>query len=189
VTGQPATRATWLTPSPIVGFTHAPIHFDGSQSARGRWSISFGDGTPVVKGNGVPPAATAHRYTAPGNYTATLTVVAGGVTTTAQARTTIIDPGAAEPTTKLANPLAARTATLNGHAKPNTPSATAWFEWGTNGGSVTHRTAAQTLTEENNLTADLTGLTPSTTYWFRVVARNKLGTVPGRTVMFTTPAA
>jgi len=79
-------------------------------------------------------------------------------------------------------------ATLNGSVNPNTLASTAYFEYGT---SVSYGA----FTATNNLAAGLSstatsslasGLQPGTTYHYRAVANNSLGTTTGSDTTFTT---
>jgi len=92
------------------------------------------------------------------------------------------DPvGAPTVTTSDATSLAASTATLNGSVNPNGSSTTYYFEYGTTTdyGSTTISTDAGTGTTSVSVSADLTGLSEGTTYHFRLVATNSVGTSNG----------
>ncbi|HEX4491893.1 MAG TPA: alkaline phosphatase family protein [Acidimicrobiia bacterium] len=181
-------RPTWLTSNPPVGYTPASTSFDGSLSAPGDWSISFGDGSARVTGDGTPPAALDHTYTEAGNYTAMLTVTGtDGKTTTAQARTTVVDPAGPDAHTKAASPVSSTTALLNAHVTPNGPDTTAWLVWGTDPAHLDHKTATQSVASEDNVVAEIDSLTPGTNYYFEVVATNADGTAHGGVLEFTTP--
>ncbi len=94
-------------------------------------------------------------------------------------------------TTGAASDVGATTATLNASVFPSKEATTYYFEYGTT-------TAYGTRTPDGgpvggnagkSVSADLTGLAPSTTYHARVVATNASGTVQGADVAFTTTAA
>jgi hypothetical protein len=92
-------------------------------------------------------------------------------------------------TTQAATNLSSTTATLNALVNANGQSTTVTFECGltTSYGSV--KTASQspaTGTADANMSADITGLTASTTYHFRVKAVSEVGTVYGADMSFTT---
>ena len=91
-------------------------------------------------------------------------------------------------TTSDATSVAASTATLNGSVNPNGLSTTYYFEYGTttNYGSTTTSTDAGTGTTAISVSADLTGLSEGTTYHFRLVATNSVGTSNGDDKTFTT---
>ena len=96
-------------------------------------------------------------------------------------------------TTGLATALTASTASLAGTVNPNGQATTAWFLYGT---SSTLAGAAQTTTQSlaagttaTAITANLTGLSAGTTYYFQAVAQNPTGTANGSIGSFTTTAA
>jgi hypothetical protein len=90
-------------------------------------------------------------------------------------------------TTDPATNLAAYSATLNGTVDPHGLPTTVHFEYGTTTsyGQVTaNRNYTGNTTQ--NVTANITGLTPSTTYHFRLVGTNSSGTTYGSDRIFTT---
>ncbi|MDQ1467551.1 MAG: hypothetical protein QOH10_1966 [Actinomycetota bacterium] len=186
VTDPSPRPTTWLTATPINGWTQQPVVFDGSHSAAGKWSIAFGDGSVRATGTGTPPSSLTHSYTAPGVYTATLKLrTAGGIITNAKATTSIVDPTL--PKASSAGPLqVSRTsATLSSRILPNSETATVWFEWGLTS-LLDKSTAPVGITRFGNYTAVLTGLQPATKYYFRVLASNVVGTAHGNNLSFTT---
>ena len=93
-------------------------------------------------------------------------------------------------TTEPATAVTATTATLEGTVSPNQEETTYYFEYGT-----TTEYGTKTPTEgpfggnaDKKAKADVTGLTPSTTYHYRVVATNPSGTTMGADATFTTAA-
>ena len=73
-------------------------------------------------------------------------------------------------------------ATLNGTVNANGLSTTVTFEYGTTtsyGSTVTANQSPVTGNSITNVSADISGLTPCTTYHFRVKAENSEGTVYG----------
>jgi hypothetical protein len=78
-------------------------------------------------------------------------------------------------------------ATLNGLVDPHGLTTTVYFQYGTTT-SYGHTTAAQSHTGNAYLSvsANISGLTASTTYHFRIVATNGVGTVYGSDRTFTT---
>lgn len=80
------------------------------------------------------------------------------------------------------------TATLNGSANPNGLATSAYFQWGptTSYGSATTSQSLGSGTNAVSVSANLTGLTPSTTYYIELVATNGAGTTNGGDVSFTT---
>ncbi len=87
-----------------------------------------------------------------------------------------------------ASPVDRFSATLNSSVNPNNLPATGWFEWGTTSslGSSTVPQALGSGAIATNFSQTLTGLTGSTTYFFRVGVSNSLGTVAGTNQSFTT---
>ncbi len=84
-----------------------------------------------------------------------------------------------------------RGATLNGTVNPNNLPTTVTFEYGINTNYGSTINSSQNIITGNQCTsvsAVLTGLNPETTYHFRVVAVNSLGTFYGNDCTFTTPA-
>jgi N-acetylneuraminic acid mutarotase len=93
-------------------------------------------------------------------------------------------PGA---TTNPANNVASNSATLNGTVNPHGLTTTVYFQYGTTI-SYGSRTPNQTATGNTtrSVTANISGLTASTTYHFRIVAHNSAGTTYGNDRTFTT---
>jgi hypothetical protein len=92
-------------------------------------------------------------------------------------------------TTQSATNLGSTTATLNALVNANGQSTTVNFEYGktTSYGSVATATQSPaTGTANSNMSANITGLTVSTTYHFRVKAVDEAGTVYGDDMSFTT---
>jgi hypothetical protein len=106
--------------------------------------------------------------------------------------TTAAVPLAPSTTTGPASAVTDRTATLNGTVNPNGEDTRVWFLYGTSSTlSGASQTASQDLgsgTTASPATANLTGLTPSTTYYFQAVAQNATGTTNGAINNFITPA-
>lgn len=111
--------------------------------------------------------------------------IAGGLAGTG---TAYADPPAA--VTGAASGVTATTATLNGTVSPNKESTTYRFEYGT---TTAYGSQSPAGTSSGNadkaVSADVTGLAPSTTYHFRLVASNASGTATGADAQFTTPPA
>jgi len=101
--------------------------------------------------------------------------------------TTLTPTGFPVAITNPANMVESNSARLNGTVYPHGLSTTVYFQYGrtTSYGS---RTPNQTKTGNNyqNVNAIVTGLTPGTTYHFRIVASNAVGTRHGRDRTFTT---
>jgi hypothetical protein len=98
-------------------------------------------------------------------------------------------PGA---TATPASNITATSATLNGFVESNSFITTVTFQYGTTTNyETTVPTDRDPLAEDESgdVSANITGLTPSTTYYYRVVATNTLGTTFSNGISFTTPAA
>lgn len=114
----------------------------------------------------------------------------GGINNfTAPASGTIAGPSA---TTNAATSVAATTATLSASVNPNGSDTHVVFLWGT---SSTLSSSTSTTSQDigsastaSAITANLTGLTASTTYYFQVMAQNAGGTTSGSIQSFTTSA-
>ena len=96
-----------------------------------------------------------------------------------------------KPNTLQATNVTSTSATLNGHVFPDESVTTYYyFQYGT-----TTAYGSQTPTEgpvngtDKDVSTNVTGLAPSTTYHFRVAATNTDGTTYGENMTFTTPAA
>src|SRR5439155_1938989 len=81
-------------------------------------------------------------------------------------------------------------ATLNGSVDPHGLTTTVYFQYGTTT-SYGHTTATQSKTGNTyqNVAANISSLSASTTYHFRIVATNSAGTVYGSDRTFTTLSA
>ncbi len=100
-------------------------------------------------------------------------------------------PSAPEATTNPATSVAATSAVLNGAVVPNGQATTYFFEYGTSAGALTSSTSPANAGNDytsHPVSSSITGLTPNTTYFFRVAATNASGTVRGQILQFTTPA-
>lgn len=96
-------------------------------------------------------------------------------------------------TSSAATNILSSSADLNGSVNPNGLATDGYFEWGTDNTLTTFSTTStQSVgsgTSAVNISANLTGLTPNTTYYFRAVGINLSATVKGSILNFTTPAA
>ena len=94
-------------------------------------------------------------------------------------------------TTASATPIASGSATLNGTVNPNAAATTVTFEYGITvsyGSSITATQNPLTGTDSQAVSANLTELTPGTTYHFRAKSVNSVGTSYGSDQSFTYPA-
>jgi len=94
-------------------------------------------------------------------------------------------------TTTSATSVTLSTATLNATINPNGTSTEYYFEYGTSTGygSITTTKDAGSGADDVLVSADITGLSVSTTYHFRIVATNSVGTSHGEDKNFTTSAS
>ncbi|MDT4955975.1 MAG: hypothetical protein QOJ02_4113 [Acidobacteriota bacterium] len=153
--------------------------------------VSLSGGTPIILASGLadPTAITLDSTNVywiersdGGQGTGTLKKVAKGV---------VPSGGSPTVTTAAAGTVTSSSATLSGSVNPNGLATNAWFEWGTDStlSSNNNLTAAQAVGSGNmgvSVYADLSGLTPNTTYYFRPVAANSAGTNRGAIQSFTT---
>jgi hypothetical protein len=99
------------------------------------------------------------------------------------------------PTTKTlaATGISRTTANINGEVTPNQNPTQYWFEYGktTQLGSISVFSGAGDGTTKTTVSISLSDLEPATTYYFRLNAQNRLGTVNGSILNFKTagPAA
>jgi phosphodiesterase/alkaline phosphatase D-like protein len=93
-------------------------------------------------------------------------------------------------TTTVATFVGPASATLNGTGNPNGAQATAWFEWSSSPLLTSPTvTASQSIGSGGGAVSasiPLVGLTPGTTYYYRIVVANAGGTSTGAIVPFTT---
>jgi WD40 repeat protein len=144
--------------------------------------------TPVMNGGLVDALA----LTPDGN-----TLYAGGtftsVGTTQQISYAQFSPAATAPaaTTAGASGITGSAATLAGTVGPGGAATSYVFEYGTSTsfGSITGPVGAGSGESAVAATGSLTGLSPNTTYLYRVVAANSLGTTFGAVASFTTTGA
>ena len=92
--------------------------------------------------------------------------------------------------TDAASSVTATAARLNARVNPGGAATDAQFEWGetTSYGTSTSVQSLGAGTSTLSINANLSGLTPNKTYYFRVRATNSNGTVSGLQGSFTTPA-
>ena len=92
-------------------------------------------------------------------------------------------------TTNSATNITYNSATLNATVNPNGLSTTVWFQYGTTtsyGSETTHESIGSG-TSNVSYSKGISGLSPNTTYHFRIVASSSCNTTYGSDVQFTTP--
>ena len=80
-------------------------------------------------------------------------------------------------------------ATLRGEVDPNGDDTDAWFEWGTSSSNLNRTTSKQDVGDGSNdvsFSANISGLSANTTYFFRAVAENDEGDDEGSILSFRT---
>ena len=104
--------------------------------------------------------------------------------------TTLSATGPPVVTTSPATLIANFSATLNGSVNPHGLTTTVYFQYGTTTSyGLTTAIQSKTGNTYQNVAANISGLTASTTYHFRVVASNSAGTTYGADRTFTTLSA
>jgi subtilisin-like proprotein convertase family protein len=144
--------------------------FDATPSA-GTWTLNVADNAPADTGT-----LNSWGITMPGSRTCS----------------TPPPPGTApSATTKAASSIQARSATLNGAVKANGLATQYRFQYGTTTsyGSQTSWADGGSGTTAVTRSEAISGLEPSTTYHYRIVAQNSAGTTNGADMTFTTKAA
>ena len=167
----------------------------------GRWLLNC-QATPTPTPSATPTATATATSTATPTATATATptttpTATATATPTATATATATPTPTATPTatatpgpavtTNPATNVASVSATLNGSVNPRGSTTTVYFQWGTTT-SYGHTTPGQTQTGNTSrpITANISGLSASHLYHFRIVATNGGGTSFGADRTFTT---
>jgi hypothetical protein len=153
-------------------------------------------GVTLAPGASSPPCSFTGSFTGSAGASQTDTVAAGGTdstgftaTATASATVTLTAaPGPPTVTTGAASGVTTTTASLAGSVTPNGPDAKAVFEFGpsTSFGSITSIADVGAGFSPVSITGSLAGLSPRTTYFYRLVSTNSFGTTSGTVKSFTT---
>jgi len=190
VTSSTATLAG--TANPNDADTHVWFLYGASSTLSGATQtasqdIGSGTATTAVSANlsGLSPSTTYYYEVVAQNSTGTTDGTIGSFTTPAV-------PVAPAATTVAASSISSTAATLNGAVNPNGADTHIWFLYGA---SSTLSGATQTTSQDigsgttaTAVTAGLSSLSPSTTYYFEVVAQNSTGATDGLIQSFTTSA-
>jgi hypothetical protein len=185
---EPTAHATALTVDPTSGELYAGVGFEGG-SGKSPLIYRFDSGCQPLPGNNAPGCTPAESLGAgllgnqasglaldPSTAAAPLYAAVQGEGIAphvlAFARVTVPDT-----TTAKASGFTATTATLNGIVEPEgVPTTHCFFEWGTTTayGNKAPCSQGEVLTGsgEDQVSAEITGLTPGVTYHFRLVAAN-----------------
>ena len=172
-------------------------YFGYNNTASVRFTFEVGDDNFVFPGStdgGQPTTFNAGNYPRAfavdfdGAFIPTVTWQLNGATAQADANSPACTNGVTTP----ASDLGSTSATLNGVITPEGEDTTYSFEYGTSTslGTSTPTQDAGSGTQPQLVQASLTGLTPSTQYFFRLDTTSALtGTTRGQIEKFTTPAA
>jgi PKD repeat protein len=177
-----------FTVSPNPATEGEPVGFDGEASkdedgAIVAYAWKFGDG---ATGSGAKPT---HVY-AGGTYTVTLTVTDSGEQTATTTRSLTVH-GAPTAVTGQASSVGQTAAQLNASVNPNGNATACSFQYGPTvsyGSSAPCAPSPGSGTSAVATSAAITGLSPGTTYHFRVVAESPSGTRAGADEAFATQA-
>ena len=89
-------------------------------------------------------------------------------------------------TTNTATNVTQNSATLNGTVNANNQSTTVWFDYGETSGSYDKQSSTETVAGSSNTAVSITisGLSPATTYYYRIIAESDAGTSYGDEMSF-----
>ncbi len=161
---------TIIGPETINGAS-MPATFTGKQV--GSYTLTYNSGGPAnAILSSVTPSAT-QTLPSQGTITFTLNFIYSPPTVTTDPATNING----------------NSVTLNATVNPTGSATTVYFEWGTTTsyGNITPTQSIGSGTTNVNVSANITGLSPNTTYHYRVTALNANGTTNGLDAVFTTP--
>jgi hypothetical protein len=190
----------------INSFQSSSNSITQGQSTILSWNTS-GEGSVYISGLGNEGSATSGSVSvSPYSTTSYTLTLSGGncsgasqtVTVYVNQQTTTYTPPPVYTTeqpqaiTTIASVLGSYSAVLNGIAVPNTTYGTtsAWFEYGNSTG-LGSTTNAQAVSANGNdpYSANISGLNPNSTYYYRAVVQNSGGIAYGSIVPFSTPSA
>ncbi len=164
--------------------TRAPAT-GGSSLGSGNSSVAFSQGV-----SGLSPGTT-YFYCA---------IAQNAVGTSLGSILSFTTPALPSVATAAASPVTSNSATLNATATPNGSATIGWFRWDTTSPGACNDTFGTRAPFSGGTSLGsgatavayaeaLSGLVPSTTYFFCAIAQNAAGTVFGNVLSFTTPAA
>jgi hypothetical protein len=191
ITGSSAHLSAEIDPNGTDPVFDTAWHFQCVPACSGNLEGDLAPGTELVEveadAKGLLP-----------NQPYTLYLYATNAGGTRKATASFSTPGAAPKINPFdAGPLTPTTAGINAEINPNGSATVYWFEWGTEDCSTgtcaslpaSHEANAGSSPYFTYVLRTLTGLQPSTTYHFRIVAKNSFGIAEGPDRTFTTPAA
>jgi hypothetical protein len=192
----------------VSELTATTAHFSAKVNPNGTdpafqttWSFECTPICPNLQGGTIEPVEADEEVASDTdqlepNTPYTVTLKASNLGGTSEASESFQTP-TAPPLLKLlaAGPLHETDATLKGRVNPRNSATTWWFEWGT-ADCASNPCAMAPATKQNageggeyvNVKAPLTGLSPSTTYFYRLLAENQAGQTVSASRSFTTPA-
>jgi phospholipase C len=187
----PSPRA-WVN-GPSVGVAPFDATYDLSSSDPGHWVLSFDDGSPDVTGDGVEPSAVTHHYATTGYHTVRLSVTDSQKrTATAASTVRLNDPSAPFIRSYPPQLTGADYAYLDGGIAPHDSPTTWWFEWGPTksyGNTTPQHVVSDDRYDAHVPFTAITGLNALTTYHYRLVAQNSVGTTYSKDHIVTTTGA
>jgi hypothetical protein len=191
VAGTPAVGRRYVVANGTVNAHGLPTRY------RLEWGLTtaYGSMTPESgAGDGRSPSAIGVAITAEPETTYHFRLIATnmfGTTVGADQVVTTLAPVAPVANTSSPVAIGARKAVVGAAVIPNGAETTYRIEYGTDTsyGSITDPASAGNGDAEKDVTATLTGLQPSTTYHYRVVAENSKGVKNGLDRTFTTVAS
>lgn len=198
------------SPGGVVG---QDVSFDGTSSSdpssNATSATSVPDGTTYAIGSGIAGyswdwgdgsspdigGTQTHSFSAPGTYQVSLTVTDKlGFTSTVTQPVEVSSQSPSPPmvTTGGTGAVGSQTATLNGAINTGGQPVSYSFEYGISPDALGQSTASTPLgpgVGSTPVNADVTGLTPSTTYYYQLVVQAGGQTYPGDVQSFTTTAS
>lgn len=153
-------------------------------------------------GDGVTSSGTSQTFTVPIGATRLFLGIAdaydfsddpsyyGDNTGSFKVTITLHTPTKPTATTNVATNVKSNSATLNGKVNANGGTTTAWFEYGMTSGTYSNTTSLNTASgwSDTDISADASGLSSGTAYYYRAVAQNSEGAAYGSETSFTTLA-
>jgi hypothetical protein len=193
VVGQPVSVDGTGSSDPPSNSADATSQADGTSYAIdpgiAGYSWDWGDGTPPDTGG-----TQTHPFSAPGTYQVSLTVTDNlGFTSTVTQPVEVssTDPSPPTATTGGTSGVGAQTATLDGSINTGGQPVSYGFDYGTSPDALNHSTSQAHLgpgVGSEPVSAAVSGLTPSTTYYYELVVQAGGQTYPGAVQSFATTA-